>query len=73
VPWEWRRILLAVGAAAGLAVVALAVDERVSFTLSLPLRLGLSLAYPLALLALGFFPSGDLARAWARARALAPR
>jgi O-antigen/teichoic acid export membrane protein len=73
VPWEWRRILLAVGAAAGLAVVALAVDQRVSFTLSLPLRLGLSLAYPLALLALGFFPSGDLARAWARARALAPR
>jgi O-antigen/teichoic acid export membrane protein len=73
VPWDWRRIGLAFGAAAGLAVAALAVDEAVPFRLSLPVRLGLTVAYPLGLFALGFFPADDLARAWARARTLRPR
>jgi O-antigen/teichoic acid export membrane protein len=62
VPWDWPRIGLAVVFTVGLAVAALAADEWVDFELSLPLRLAITAAYPLGLVALGFFPPGDLAR-----------
>jgi O-antigen/teichoic acid export membrane protein len=62
VPWDWLRIGLAVGLAAGLALVSLAVDEWMRFDLSLPVRLAITVAYPLALVALGFFPPADLAK-----------
>jgi O-antigen/teichoic acid export membrane protein len=62
VPWDWPRIGLAVGLAAALALASLAADEWVDFELSLPLRLAITAVYPLGLLALGFFPPGDLAR-----------
>ena len=73
VPWSWRRIGLAVGAAAGLAVASLVVDASVPFRVSLPVRLGLTAAYPLLLLFLGFFPPDDLGRLRAGVRRLAPR
>ena len=62
VPWEWPRIGLASGLAVALALASLAVDEWLDFELSLPVRLGITAAYPLALVALGYFPREDLAR-----------
>jgi O-antigen/teichoic acid export membrane protein len=73
VPWDWPRIALAFAGAAGLALTALLIDGRVALPVSLPLRVLVTVAYPLGLVLLGFFPGEDLARAWARARALAPR
>jgi O-antigen/teichoic acid export membrane protein len=73
VPWDARRILMAVGLMTGLALLCLAIDAWVPFAASLPLRLVVTLLYPGLLLALGFFVPEDLERAWARARALAPR
>lgn len=69
VPWEWRRIALAVGATLGLALAGLALDAWVSLGLSLPLRALLTAAFPAALVALRFFPPGDLATARTRVRA----
>ena len=68
VPWDWRRIAAAVGLAAGLCLASLAIDAHVGLAVSLPIRLGLTLAYPFGLLALGFFPRSDLAALRARLR-----
>ena len=54
VPWEWRRVGLAVGVTLGLALASLAVDARVPFDASLPVRVAITLAYPAALLLGGF-------------------
>ena len=48
VPYQWRRVLTAVAAAVGLLLVGEALG-------GLTAAIGLTLAYPLALLALGFF------------------
>lgn len=61
VPWEWRRIGLAVSLTLALCLGALAVDAWMPVALSLPVRLGLTLAYPLVLFWAGFFPPGDVA------------
>lgn len=70
VPWDARRIGLAFGLAAALALASLAVDAWVPLAASLPLRLAITALYPLGLLRLGFFPPGDLAAARARLRRL---
>jgi O-antigen/teichoic acid export membrane protein len=62
VPWDWFRIGLSVGLAAALAVASLAVDEWVPFGVSLPIRLGITAAFPVALVTLGFFSPEDLAK-----------
>jgi O-antigen/teichoic acid export membrane protein len=61
VPWEWRRIGAAVAVTVALCFAALALDAWVPFYASLLFRAALTLAYPLVLLALGFFPPADLA------------
>jgi O-antigen/teichoic acid export membrane protein len=61
VPWEWRRIALAVVVTLALSLAALALDAWAPFYASLPARAVLTLAYPLILVALGFFPRSDLA------------
>ena len=68
VPWDFRRIGLASGAAVALALASLAVDAWVPLAPSLPLRLALVALYPLALFKLGFFPAADLAAARSRLR-----
>jgi len=70
VPWEWRRMLLAVGVTVGLCFAALALDSFAPFAASLPVRVLLTVAYPVALVLLGFFPPGDLAAIRSRAGAL---
>ena len=60
VPWEWRRLSLAVGLTVALCFAALALDAWVPFNASLAVRAVLTLAYPLVLVALGFFPRSDL-------------
>jgi O-antigen/teichoic acid export membrane protein len=60
VPWQWRRIVLAVAATIALCLAALALDAWVPFYASLAARAALTLAYPLVLVALGFFPRNDL-------------
>ena len=66
VPWDWPRIGLVVVAAGGLALASLAVDAWLSLGISIPVRLGITAAFPVALLACGFFPKND--RAAIRAR-----
>jgi O-antigen/teichoic acid export membrane protein len=61
VPWDWRRIALAAGLTLVLCLAALAVDAWIPTVASLPVRLGLTLAYPLVLYWARFFPPGDLA------------
>jgi O-antigen/teichoic acid export membrane protein len=73
VPWQWRRILLAVGLTVGLALTSLAVDHGLGIAVSIPVRLAITLAYPAALFALGFFPRDDIASAQGRLRALLRR
>lgn len=68
VPWDARRILLAAGLTAVLALASLAVDARLAFTASVPVRVAITLAYPLLLVASGFFPRRDLAALRARLR-----
>lgn len=62
VPWDWRRIGLAVALTGGLCLAALAVDAWLALPVSVAARAGVTLAFPLGLLALGFFPAEDLAR-----------
>ncbi len=50
VPWEWRRLALAIGATLALALASLAVDAWMPFSASLPVRVAITLAYPAALL-----------------------
>jgi O-antigen/teichoic acid export membrane protein len=66
VPYQWRRVALAVGAAAGLTVVGKALD------VPLPGAIALSAAYPLVLLALGFYLPAELQRLRSLGRRLAP-
>jgi O-antigen/teichoic acid export membrane protein len=61
VPWEWRRIGLAIAVTVALCFAALALDAWAPFYASLPVRAALTLAYPLVLVVLGFFPRNDLA------------
>jgi len=60
VPWEWRRLASVVVVTFALCLAALALDAWVPFYPSLVARLVLTLAYPLVLVAVGFFPPGDL-------------
>jgi O-antigen/teichoic acid export membrane protein len=73
VPWSVRRILGTIVLAAALCLAALAVDAELDLAASLPVRVALTLAFPAALLALGFVPRGDLAQARARLRRLRAR
>ena len=66
--WESRRIGLALGFTVGLSLAALALDEWMPLGVSLPVRAALTLAYPLGLLALGFFTSEERAALAARLR-----
>jgi O-antigen/teichoic acid export membrane protein len=68
VPWDWPRLGLAFAGATGLGLIALLIDAEVPLAASLPLRVAVTLAYPLGLLLFGFFPREDVARAWTRAR-----
>ncbi len=68
VPWDWRRIAGVVALTLGLALASLAVDAWLSLGLSIPARVGITAAYPLGLLSVGFFPPADLAAARARLR-----
>jgi hypothetical protein len=61
VPWEWRRLGLAVAVTVALCFAALALDAWVPFYASLLFRALLTLAYPVVLVALGFFSRSDLA------------
>jgi O-antigen/teichoic acid export membrane protein len=60
VPWEWRRLGPAIVVTVALALAALALDAWVPFYPSLLARAALTLAYPLVLVAVGFFPPDDL-------------
>ena len=62
-PWDVRRILGAVALTVALCIAALVLDENVDLGVSLPLRVLLTLLFPAALLALGYFPRSDLRRA----------
>jgi O-antigen/teichoic acid export membrane protein len=73
VPWDWRRIALAAGLAAGTALLALGIDEWLSTAVSIPARLAITAGYPAVLHALGFFPARDLAAVRRRARAVFQR
>jgi O-antigen/teichoic acid export membrane protein len=66
VPFDWRRIGFAVALTVALCVASLALDLWAPFRLSLPLRTAILAAYPLTLLAVGFFPREDLAKVRAR-------
>ena len=68
VPWDWRRMGLAVGLTVAGALLSLGVDAWLSVPVSIPVRLAITAAYPLLLYALGFFPPGDLAAARSRLR-----
>lgn len=72
VPWDWLRIGLAVGLAGALCLASLAVDAWLGVAVSVPVRLGITAAFPLALFALGFFPPGDVAAARSALRKLRP-
>jgi O-antigen/teichoic acid export membrane protein len=61
VPWEWRSLGLALGVTLALIFAALALNAWVPFYASLLIRAALTLAYPIVLVALGFFPRSDLA------------
>jgi O-antigen/teichoic acid export membrane protein len=63
VPWDARRIGLALGLTLALALAALALDAWVGAAVSLPLRVALTLAYPLVLVSLGYFTRDELAKA----------
>jgi O-antigen/teichoic acid export membrane protein len=73
VPWDWLRIGLAVVAAVLLCLAGLAVDAWLPIGPSIAARLGITLAFPLGLLALGFFPKEDLRRLRERVPALVRR
>ena len=59
VPWDWYRLGLAIVATVGLALASLAVDAWVPFSASLPVRVAIVLAYPIALLLGGFLTPGE--------------
>ena len=59
VPWDRRRLSLAIVATFGLALASLAVDAWMPFSASLPVRVGITLVYPAALLLGGFLTPSD--------------
>jgi O-antigen/teichoic acid export membrane protein len=59
VPWDWPRLGLAVGLTLGLALASLTIDAWMPFAASLPVRVGISLAYPAVLLAGGFLSRAE--------------
>jgi O-antigen/teichoic acid export membrane protein len=73
VPWDWPRIGGVALGASGLCLASLAVDAWLPIGVSIPVRLGIVLAYPLGLVALGFFPRRDLDAARVRLGRLRPR
>lgn len=68
VPWDWRRIGLAVGLTVALALLALGIDSWLPLAASIPVRVAITVGFPLALALLRFFPPGDLAALRARLR-----
>jgi O-antigen/teichoic acid export membrane protein len=60
IPWDWPRIALVVATALCLCLASLAVDAWLSIPLSIPVRIGITLAFPGTLVLLGFFSRGDL-------------
>jgi O-antigen/teichoic acid export membrane protein len=73
VPWDWPRIALVTATTVGLCLAALAVDAWVPMAVSIPIRIGILLAFPGVLLALRFFPRRDLDAIRARLRVPARR
>ena len=69
VPWDHRRIALAVSVTVALSLAALAVDGWLPLAVSLPVRVALTASFPAAVFVLGFFPPGDLRVARSRVRA----
>jgi O-antigen/teichoic acid export membrane protein len=70
VPWGWRRIGPAIGAAVGLCLASLAVDAWLSTAVSIPVRVAITVAFPALLYLVGFFPPSDLQAIRTRLRAL---
>jgi O-antigen/teichoic acid export membrane protein len=62
VPWDRLRLPLAVVTTFALALAALAVDAWVPFSASLPVRVGITAAYPAALLLGGFLTAAERSR-----------
>jgi O-antigen/teichoic acid export membrane protein len=62
VPWDYRRIGLALAATLGLALASLALDAWVPFAASLPLRVAITATYPAALLLGGFTTAAERSR-----------
>jgi hypothetical protein len=56
VPYQWRRVATALGTAVALTVIGKLLD------VGLPAALGLAIAYPFALLLLGFYLPAERAR-----------
>lgn len=72
VPWDARRIVLAVGLTIGLSLASLAVDAWMSLAPSVPVRVVITLLYPAALIGLRFFTPEDLSALRSRLRRTAP-
>jgi O-antigen/teichoic acid export membrane protein len=68
VPWDCSRMGLAVGLTVGAVLLSLGIDSWLSVGISIPVRIGITLAYPLLLYALGFFPPADITAARSRFR-----
>ncbi len=68
VPWDYLRIAGACLLAVLLCLASLAVDASLSIGPSLAVRVAITAAFPLVLLAAGYFPKGDLAALRARVR-----
>jgi O-antigen/teichoic acid export membrane protein len=66
VPWDWSRIALVAATALGLCLASLAVDAWLSIPVSIPARIGITLAFPAVLVLLGFFSQSDLSAIRAR-------
>jgi O-antigen/teichoic acid export membrane protein len=58
VPYQWRRVVTALGAAAGLTLAGKALDVPLAGAVAL------ALAYPLVLLPLGFYLPQERSRVW---------
>jgi O-antigen/teichoic acid export membrane protein len=62
VPWDRRRLPLAIVTTVALALAALAVDSWMPFAASLPVRVAITAAYPAALLLGGFLTAAERSR-----------
>ncbi len=61
VPWDWLRITGATALTVALCLASLGTDAWLSIGISIPIRLAITLAFPLVLLLTGLFPRADLA------------